>query len=617
MIKYISDGMKTEENILTYLDSIFTQHSEFAPDLLIIMKGRHPSVILEDEFGERTITGSFDFIPIEGLNSFKMSPVDGKINLSASNTDDEEPWDFDLKISYILKTDGENLRDKIISNFPSLDIDLADEKNPIFCAVKRRKEYLDILGVYLQSNFGNDDEEDDVEAINSSLDYVGGLFHESAKRASKFKVTVHQSIVDQIQNEDPSIPTAFLDRTDGALEHPMCVKFSEKVCKELSLKNGELKLKSGVEFCLFRDDEHIFVTANSPTSRTYMARIRLDDMSNSNHRINRKQISIALSRALNLKRDREEVSMNILQRKLSEDKTSGREEVYSRVGLLLKMAFSNVFLEEPTANSGKWKTVHHRDVSLMFDEMVPILIHLCLARLDPEMRGQIRQVRAKNKRGMRRSGRSFEQKSRQLLWGNDLIRYLSDSEGGSRKRHFVNSHVRRIELKNSETIALYRKRRFPVTVENDIQIGYRMIRGHYRGTGDSPEWDGNYRFGKSPSYYSAKAIRWLKWIESENEIEIQHAEKGGELRIPLASGHIQVDGYCKSTNTVYEFHGDVYHGNLDVFTEDEKCHPFDKEVTALELFNKTIDRENLIKSIGFNLVSIWEKDWDQIERDLP
>ena len=35
----------------------------------------------------------------------------------------------------------------------------------------------------------------------------------------------------------------------------------------------------------------------------------------------------------------------------------------------------------------------------------------------------------------------------------------------------------------------------------------------------------------------------------------------------------KVDGYCYETNTVYEFHGDYWHGNPIVFDSDDtnKC----------------------------------------------
>jgi hypothetical protein len=54
---------------------------------------------------------------------------------------------------------------------------------------------------------------------------------------------------------------------------------------------------------------------------------------------------------------------------------------------------------------------------------------------------------------------------------------------------------------------------------------------------------------------------------------------------------------------------------LEIFSPDDNCHPFDKEVTAGELFQKTIDREEIICGFGFNLVSIWEKDWDKFEKE--
>ena len=80
----------------------------------------------------------------------------------------------------------------------------------------------------------------------------------------------------------------------------------------------------------------------------------------------------------------------------------------------------------------------------------------------------------------------------------------------------------------------------------------------------------------------------------------------------LSDSWIQVDGYCKETNTVYEFHGDVYHGNPELYSDEQNCHPFDKTVTAGELYRKTKEREAAITSLGFNLVVIWENEWDQM-----
>lgn len=51
---------------------------------------------------------------------------------------------------------------------------------------------------------------------------------------------------------------------------------------------------------------------------------------------------------------------------------------------------------------------------------------------------------------------------------------------------------------------------------------------------------------------SIKAIKWLCWITYKNKINIQTADNGREFRLPI---NIKVDGFCQSTNTVYEFLG--------------------------------------------------------------
>ena len=110
----------------------------------------------------------------------------------------------------------------------------------------------------------------------------------------------------------------------------------------------------------------------------------------------------------------------------------------------------------------------------------------------------------------------------------------------------------------------------------------------------------------SKRYYSKVSIKWLNSI-NEN---IQHAENGGEYRIP--NTRYSVDGYDPLINTVYEFHGDKFHGNLELFNPDDTPHPFNKDITAKELYEKTIKRENEIKDLGYNLVVMWESDYKKI-----
>ena len=110
--------------------------------------------------------------------------------------------------------------------------------------------------------------------------------------------------------------------------------------------------------------------------------------------------------------------------------------------------------------------------------------------------------------------------------------------------------------------------------------------------------------------YSMKCIQWLESIMSQEGIFIQHAGNIGEFKI--LGTRFKADGYCASNNTVYEFHGDCFHGNPDLFEEYETPNFYKPELTALELYNNTKERENKIINLGYNLVVIWENDYNKL-----
>lgn len=72
----------------------------------------------------------------------------------------------------------------------------------------------------------------------------------------------------------------------------------------------------------------------------------------------------------------------------------------------------------------------------------------------------------------------------------------------------------------------------------------------------------------------------------------------------------RADGYCESTNTIYEFHGDYWHGNPSIFEANEMNEVVNKSMG--DLYQKTITRENLIRSLGYNLVVMWESEFNQL-----
>jgi len=114
--------------------------------------------------------------------------------------------------------------------------------------------------------------------------------------------------------------------------------------------------------------------------------------------------------------------------------------------------------------------------------------------------------------------------------------------------------------------------------------------------------------------YSKKQIQWLDFISIFNNITIQHAINNKEHKIENIG---KVDGYCKEKNTVYEFHGDLWHGNpmkYNIFDNDAK-NPFSKK-TYYELYETTIKRDKKIKELGYNLVIMWENQWNKINYSI-
>lgn len=98
------------------------------------------------------------------------------------------------------------------------------------------------------------------------------------------------------------------------------------------------------------------------------------------------------------------------------------------------------------------------------------------------------------------------------------------------------------------------------------------------------------------SKFGIKENRWLNYL----------GIKERQVRI----GKYIVDGFDQKTNTIYEFNGDFWHGNPDLYNENDINNVLNK--TFGELYKKTINRENYLIKRGYNVVSIWENDFDRM-----
>ena len=94
---------------------------------------------------------------------------------------------------------------------------------------------------------------------------------------------------------------------------------------------------------------------------------------------------------------------------------------------------------------------------------------------------------------------------------------------------------------------------------------------------------------------------------------------GKTFRKNVVYGRFKADGFSAKTNTVYEYYGDFWHGNPALYDADY-INPVSKKRMG-DLYNKTLERRQQIVNLGYNLVEIWDSEWNLLLNvgffDLP
>jgi len=104
------------------------------------------------------------------------------------------------------------------------------------------------------------------------------------------------------------------------------------------------------------------------------------------------------------------------------------------------------------------------------------------------------------------------------------------------------------------------------------------------------------------AYKSQKEKKWLDGFNNPNILRNEEVCVNGRYFI--------VDGYDPITNTIYEFDGDFWHGNPEVY-DLNAINPKNKK-TFGELYNVTMEKKSILKNAGYNIISVWEKDFDKL-----
>ena len=89
-------------------------------------------------------------------------------------------------------------------------------------------------------------------------------------------------------------------------------------------------------------------------------------------------------------------------------------------------------------------------------------------------------------------------------------------------------------------------------------------------------------------------------MEIKYSVKINHAQNIGEFIIP--NSRYKADGYAENINTIFEFHGDFWHGNPEVF------HPYKINKVAKKtfgnLYKATLKKENIFSLGAGSMTSV-------------
>jgi hypothetical protein len=116
------------------------------------------------------------------------------------------------------------------------------------------------------------------------------------------------------------------------------------------------------------------------------------------------------------------------------------------------------------------------------------------------------------------------------------------------------------------------------------------------------KWDVS-KFKKS---YSIGQIEWLNYL-CVNTPDITHMINNDEGEFNIPNSNYKADGYSKINNTIYEYHGDFWHGNPKIYNPDD-INSITK-TTYKELYDKTMQKQYFCEDNHYKYVSIWESEW--------
>lgn len=102
----------------------------------------------------------------------------------------------------------------------------------------------------------------------------------------------------------------------------------------------------------------------------------------------------------------------------------------------------------------------------------------------------------------------------------------------------------------------------------------------------------------------------LDYYDTKDKEYIYFATHNKEYKTNKTNGGIWLYDFTDLKNKkIIEYHGDDYHGNPKKYLAEDTPHPFNKKITAKEMWKKDEDKMNTAKENGFEIFVVWDSEY--------
>lgn len=99
-------------------------------------------------------------------------------------------------------------------------------------------------------------------------------------------------------------------------------------------------------------------------------------------------------------------------------------------------------------------------------------------------------------------------------------------------------------------------------------------------------------------------------IKNRNEIYFGSHNKEFKLNKCVSEGGIWLYDFADTKyKKIIEFHGDMFHGNPKKYKADDNPHPFRKNITAQEMWDKDKRKHDIAIENGYEVLVVWDSEY--------